>query len=184
MRILQRAAVAFIAVTAMACASEPIPTAPPSAVVTAAPPPPPANPLPVPGGPAASSLAFSTVTVLLFQRTTGAVFQYEPEILGVSETTGGSGVNVQRIDVITPGGTIESDCVGLGGPLRIEPGQTSDLAARLSYCIPYAVTRSEETQVTVHVAFVDDNGRDGAIQRTLDVSACTLGGKPGLTVCK
>jgi len=49
--------------------------------------------------------------------------------------------------------------------------------------MPYAVTKLEETQVTVHVAFVDDDGRLGAIQRTIDVSGCTLGGKPGLITC-
>jgi len=49
--------------------------------------------------------------------------------------------------------------------------------------MPYAITRSEESQVTVHVAFADDDGRLGAIQRIIDVSGCTLGRKPGLITC-
>lgn len=164
------------------------PVAPPSPPATNPSPAPAALP-PIPpvvlGGPAASALVVSSFTAHLFQRTAGAVFQYSPATLELSETTGRTGVTVHSIDVISPRGQVERDCAtSIGGSLRIGPGQTSDLVRPVSYCMKYSVTNSEETQLTVRVGFVDDDGREGGIERIISVAGCTLGGRTGLIACQ
>src|SRR5687768_2558352 len=157
------------------------PAANPQAAPTALPPIPPV----VLGGPAASALAISSFTAHLFQRTAGAVFQYSPATLALSETTGQSGVTVHSIDVISPRGQIERDCpTSIGGSIRIGPGQTQDLVRPVSYCMAYSVANSEETELTVRVGFVDDEGREGGVERVISVAGCTLGGRTGLIVCQ
>ncbi len=158
------------------------PTAPPVRPAFVPPPAPPTAGPPIPGGPAASSLVFSAITVQLFKRGAPDPFQYVLATLKLMETTGRSGITLQTISVLTPSGRTDSDCPGIG-VVHIDWGETLDLVPRLGYCMPYAVAKSEETQVTVHVGFVDDNGQLGAIQRTIDVSGCTLGGKPGHITC-
>jgi hypothetical protein len=139
--------------------------------------------LPIPDGPPTSSLAVSSLTVRLFLRAGQAQYQYEPGPLVITETSGRSAATVQAIEVYTPNGISEHDCPGIGGAVRIGPGQTLDLAKPLSYCMPYGLSYALASTVTVRVTFVDDEGRPGQIQQSKDVSACTLNGKPGLVLC-
>lgn len=160
------------------------PTAPAPAPLA----PSPSSPSPDPGpgpAPSASSLAVSQLTISLFQRNGASYVQYFPVVLVLTETSGQGGATVKGIEVSTGVGTNEYDCTGgIGGDIRINSGETRDLAPGLSYCMPYAVTPAESSQVALQITYVDDQGRSGRLETTADVRGCTLGGRPGQVICR
>lgn len=134
----------------------------------------------IPPGPAISSLAFSAASIEL-SRGGQSSFLYRPRKLALTETSGKSAATVLDIEISTPNSGIgEHDCLGIGRRIPIGPGQTLDLAPEIGYCMPYAVTSSLSSEVHVSVAFVDDERRSGVLEFSIDVSGCTLVGKPDL----
>jgi hypothetical protein len=130
-----------------------------------------------------SALTVDVFKVELFRRNNGSPYQYEPLTFVVTETTGRSTATVKGIEISSPGGQNDYDCAELP-PVRIGPGQTIDLARELSYCMPYVDTRTLSTEVAYKLTFFDGEGNAGEIAGSVNVSGCTLGGKPGLVVCQ
>lgn len=138
-------------------------------------------PAPFPPGPATSVLAVSKLTIDL-SRVGLSLLAYLPRTLALTETSGKSGATVRTIDVTTANGTPDSMCMGIGS-IRIGAGQTLDLAPALSYCMPYTLTSSLASVITVTLTFADDDGRLGSLVSSVDVSACTLDSKAGAVLC-
>jgi hypothetical protein len=151
-----------------------LPTGPAIPGVDAINPPPPIQPvIPVPGRAATSSLIISRLSF-------GA--KYSPSVLVLTETSGKNAATVDAIDLSTPNGTSDRDCVGIGGPgIRIPAGQSRDLARDLGYCMPYLLGTVGLPSVTLRIAFLDDDGGMGELVRTIDLASCTS--RSGALVC-
>jgi hypothetical protein len=143
-------------------------------------------PLPVPAGPPAFALTVSTFQVQLFRYPGSNYFQYIPEMLELSETSGQSSATLRTLDVDAPGGVRDRDCpddVMVRGQV-IAPGSSKDVVATMGYCVPYADTPSEVSEVSFIATFADDQGRSAQVHGTSNVAGCTLGGNVGLISCK
>ena len=152
---------------------------------------PPAPPF-VTTGSAAWTLELLSFKVKLFRREPGAPLQYEPETLALKEIGGQSSATLRYIYVDVPGvvrvpgGNNVSDCTDaqmVVGEI-IGARATRDLAVTMGYCMPYAVTNAEVTEVSFTAIFADDGGKVGQVRGSANVTGCTLGGKPGLISCK
>ena len=161
-------------------------TEPPTRLPVSTPPAVPATP-PAPPfvttGSAAWTLELTSFKVKLFRREPGAPLQYEPETLALKEIGGRSSAILLSLYVDVPGGQRDGDCPGAPGEI-IGAGATRDLAVTMGYCIPYAVTNAEVTEVSFTATFADDAGKVGQVRGSANVTGCTLGGKPGLISCK
>lgn len=134
----------------------------------------------------AFSLVVSNFRVSLFRRVGSPYFQYAPSVLELTETSGNSAATLIAIDVDAPGGSRDGDCTPaqtVGGQV-VRAGGKRDLVASMGYCIPYAVSASEVSQVSFTTTFMDDQGRMGQIQRAVSVTNCTLAGKEGGVSCE
>ena len=143
-------------------------------------------------GSAAWTLELLSFKVKLFRREPGAPLQYVPETLALKEIGGRSSALLRYIYVDVPGvvhlpgGNNVSDCTDaqmVAGEI-IGAGATRDLAVTMGYCMPYAVTYAEVTEVSFTATFADDGGKVGQVRGSANVTGCTLGGKPGLISCK
>ena len=152
---------------------------------------PPAPPF-VTTGSVAWRLELTSFKLQLFRREPGAPLQYVPETLALKEIGGRSSALLRYIYVDVPGvvhlpgGNNVSDCTDaqmVAGEI-IGAGATRDLAVTMGYCMPYAVTYAEVTEVSFTATFADDAGKVGQVRGSANVTGCTLGGKPGLISCK
>ena len=154
----------------------------PATRLPATPPPPPL----VTTGSAAWTLELTSFKVKLFRREPGAPLQYEPETLALKEIGGRSSAILLSLYVDVPGGRRDGDCTDaqmVAGEI-IGAGATRDLAVTMGYCMTYAVTSHEVTEVSFTATFADDAGKVGQVRGSANVTGCTLGGKPGLISCK
>ena len=184
---------AIVSALALACASATEPSRPlPAAPIPKAPEepakPPVVNPAPTftVTGSAAWTLELNHFSVLLFRRAGSSVFQYVPEHLELSETGGKSSATLLSMDVAVAGGIWDGDCTSeqtVRGQ-TINPGGTRDFVATMGYCIPYATSHAEISQVTLTATFADNQGKVGQVQSVVSVAGCTLGGKEGPVSCK
>ena len=185
-------AIATAALGVTACGSVTDPSVSrPSTTRPAAPASPPVQSPPTPPrvftpGPPAWSLQLTAFSVGLFRRTPGAVLQYGPERLELSETGGKSSAVLVEIHVDVPQGTRDADCTSaeMTRGETIGAGQSRDLAVTMGYCMPYATTDSEATEVSFTATFADDAGRIGQVRGIANVAGCTLGGGVGLISCR
>ena len=141
---------------------------------------------PVPSGPPSFALTVSAFRVLLFRRSGSRIFQYEPEKLELVETSGKSSATLLTLDVDAQGGGGDRDCLNVEmvrGQI-IAPGKTRDLATTMGYCMPYADTTVEVSEVSFTATFADDQGRVGEVRGSVDVTGCTLANSDGLVICK
>lgn len=131
-------------------------------------------------------MALTRFSVHLFRRAGSPFLQYAPEHLELAETGGKSSATLLSIDVDVPGGARDGDCTNeqkVQGQ-TIGALATLDIGVTMGYCIPYATTHTEVSQVTFTAKFADVQGKVGQIQGTLSVAGCTLGGKEGLVSCR
>lgn len=157
-----------------------IPATPPATPAT-----PPAPPF-VTTGSAAWTLELTSFKVRLFRREPGGPLQYEPETLALKEIGGRSSAILLSLDVDVAGGNRDRVCTDaqmVAGEI-IRAGATRDLVVTMGYCMPYAVTTAEVTEVSFTATFADDGGKVGQVRGTANVTGCTLGGRPGLISCK
>lgn len=139
----------------------------------------PAQPAPAPAP--ASMLSVSAVTVQL-SRVGSPFFQYAPASLELIETSGTHAATLIELDVTAEGGRADRGCPM--EPLRIGPGERLDLVKAMGYCIPYVVTTSEVSAMTVSATFRDDLKGVGHLRKTVSVQGCTLGGATGRITCQ
>ena len=137
-------------------------------------------------GSAAWTLALTRFSVQLFRGVGSNVLQYVPEHLELTETGGKSSASLIWIDVDVPGGQRDGDCTDeqkARGEI-IGAGGTRDFAVTMGYCVPYATSHAEVSQVSFTATFADDHGKTAQVQGAVSVAGCTLGGKEGLVSCK
>jgi hypothetical protein len=137
------------------------------------------SPAPAPPAPAATSvLAVSRFTVTVVPPAKpGDAFNYNEKFV-LTETSGKSGATVQKIESSTDKGDTEITDVGCWrNTIRVEPGGSLDVfevgrdsIGDLSYCAPFAASRTETSRVSIVVTFTDDDGRSGIVQATATVT--------------
>jgi hypothetical protein len=176
-------------ITALVSCSKAVPnplSASASSPVAFAPIPSPTVTIPVPAGPPAFALTLASFKVQLFRRDRRSPLQYVPVKLQVIETSGKSGAALRTLDVDAVGGVRDRDCTPeqmVRGAV-LAPAASRDFAVTLGYCVPYAVTGVEVSEVTFLATFADDDGRLGELRGSANVTDCTLGGIPGAIDCK
>lgn len=84
--------------------------------------------------------------------------------LTLTELGGQSGAWIRSMEVRAEGGEPETDCPWKN--FRIPPGGVWD-SSRLSYCQPYSFNPRPASQLTVTVAYTDDDGRPGFLERVV-----------------
>jgi hypothetical protein len=175
MRALQTAVAIMVGSLFVAGCSQTTSPTVPSSGPSALPSPPPA---PSPSA-ASSVLAVSSFTVTVIPPAKpGDAFSYAEKFV-LTETTRRSGATVQKIESSTDKGddTEVTDAGCWRNTIRVEPGGSLDVfevgrdsIGDLSYCAPFAASRTEASRVSIIVTFTDDDGRSGIVQGTATVT--------------
>ncbi len=141
---------------------------------------------PIVSGPVRFALQVSEFKVHLFRPDSFSRFQYGPTVLRLRETSGKSSATLKSIHVDALNAERGRDC-GQDDTVRgetIAAGDTRDFEATLGYCMPYAVTGSEVSEVTFTARFEDEGGNVAEVRGSTSVAGCALSGKPGLVPCE
>ncbi len=133
--------------------------------------------IPPVGSPASGNLSASSVTATVSPKDSGGTYKFEYSIkFDLVETTGRSGATIDSIKVIVDEDGFLSGAYCWGTPIRVAPGGTLRLFASgvdeaLGYCSPGPVGSSAaESELTVLLGFVDDQGQYGRLEIIARVS--------------